>query len=545
MLKSVVLLLLFSCVPAEEPFEEPTSAMSSFAAAPPCEEPVQGFDRLVEEGVERGIDLPVRPPLSMEQQGQYVYPLLAHDLDDDGDIDLAFGQITGELDLYVNDGSGYFEARAAAVGVEDGHVDQVGAHAFADLDGDGLPELFRAGFGFVQVRRNLGDLSWGTPRQIHLSTAPRIQHATLALGDLDGDGDLDLVAPSLHAEFDPDGVGLPPGAPDLVFRNDDGGFELDQVLGSDPPGMSQAAFFTDRDLDGDLDVFVGSDLPQPVYPPTSFYRNDDGVLTDDAVEVGAAHRAQVMGGDSWDANGDGLPEFCFTVIGPLVCLFSVDGLWVDVTTTYSVVPEGLDEPQHWTGWSMEITDLDHDGINDVVVAAGKADDFDGEGEGGPDGSGAPWLADQPNGLFAGTVDGFEDRAGGVGFGSLEHAYGLASADFDGDGWQDVAIGYSEQPVELWMNRCGAGAWLDVELVGVAANREGYGARVEVVAGDVVKARELHSLRTAGQGPSRLHFGLGDLDAVSRVEVRWTDGARSTVEDVPTRGLVTIRHPEAP
>ena len=544
MLEPFLLLLLGGCPSDEPPAADPAGEAWSFEAAPACEAPVEGFDRLVEESAARGVGLPVRPPAQMEAPGQYVFPVLAHDLDGDGDIDLAFGQQTGQLDLYVNDGTGHFETRPAGLDVEEGRTDQVGAHAFADTDGDGLPELFRAGFGFAQVRRNLGDLTWGTPRQLYLATSDPVHYVTLALGDLDGDQDLDLVLPSLHGEFDPEGSGLPPGAPDLVLLNDGGQFTLGHELGASPPGMSQFGFFTDRDLDGDLDLFVGSDLPQPVYPPTAFYRNEGGELVEDAAEIGMAHRAQVMGGDSWDANGDGQPEFCFTVIGPTLCLLSDEGQWVDAAAAWSLVPDGLEEPQHWTGWSLEIMDLDHDGREDAVIAAGKADDVDGEGEGGPNGGGAPWLADQPNGLFAGTDGGFEDRAAAVGFGSLEHAYGLATADFDGDGWQDVAIGYSEQPMELWMNRCGPGAWLDVELIGVDENREGYGARVELEAGGVTRARELHALRTAGQGPSRLHFGLGDIERVARLEVRWPDGARTAVEDLPTVGLVTIRHPDA-
>jgi hypothetical protein len=536
-----ILLLLAGCTVAEEPIDEPEGEGWSFAAAPVCEEPHAGFDRLSEQAGSRGIDLPVRPPDFAEKQGQYVHPVLAHDLDADGDIDLAFGQLRGSLDLYVNDGTGHFEARADGIDVEDAVLDQVGAHGFADVDGDGLPELFRAGFGFLQVRRNLGGLEWGTPRVIHTATDGRAQYTTLGLGDSDGDGDLDVVLPSLHDEFDPEEWGLPPGAPELLFRNDSGQFVFDRELGAVQPGMSQLGFFTDRDVDGDLDLFVGADLPHDQYPPTSFYRNDGGTWVDDAAAIGAAHRAQVMGADSWDQNADGRPDYCFTVIGRTLCLLSEGDGWIDASAAFNIIPDGLSAAQHWTAWSLEITDLDHDGREDVVAAAGKPDDVGGEGA-GP--GGAPWLSDQPNGLFAGTDDGFEDRAAAVSFGSLEHAYGMAAADFDGDGWQDVAIGYSEQPMELWMNRCGPGAWLDVELVGAADNTEGYGASVEVTADGLIRRRELHALRTAGQGPSRLHFGLGDTDRADSVAVVWTDGARSEVVDAPTRGVLTVRHPEA-
>lgn len=545
---TIPLLVLLGC-PSTEPEPEPTppGSPATFAAAPPCASPTEGFDRLTEEGALRGVDLEPVPADNPDQQGQYVHPMLAHDLDGDGDVDLAFGQISGDLDLYVNDGDGHFEARPSGLPVELGNYGRVGAHAFADTDGDGLPELFRAGFGFAQVQRNLGGLSWGPPRVILLEPeGERAMYTTLALGDVDGDGDLDLLLPSLHGVFEFGGEDLPPGAVDRLFLHDDGLFSEAEALGAAQPGMSQLGLFTDRDTDGDLDLFVGADLLQPVYPPTSFYRNDGGsppALVDDAADVGGAHRAQVMGADSWDSNGDGAPDYCFTVIGPILCLVSAGELWASASATWSLVPDDHKEPLKWTAWSVEADDLDHDGRIDLSVAAGKPDDIDGGGDDGGGDASAPWLADQPNGLFAGTEAGFEDRAAAVGFDSLEHAYGAATADVDGDGWLDVVVGYAERPPELWMNRCGPGAWLDVELRGAAGNAEGYGARVEVTTGQITRARELHALRTAGQGPSRLHFGLGDAET-AEVRVHWPDGA-TTQATTELRGTLTVHHPDAP
>ena len=56
------------------------------------------------------------------------------------------------------------------------------------------------------------------------------------------------------------------------------------------------------------------------------------------------------------------------------------------------------------------------------------------------------------------------------------------------------------------------------------NRDGVGARVRVVAGDLVQIDEVHSGRGyQSHFGSRLHFGLGKRDRVDRIEVRWIGG----------------------
>jgi hypothetical protein len=63
---------------------------------------------------------------------------------------------------------------------------------------------------------------------------------------------------------------------------------------------------------------------------------------------------------------------------------------------------------------------------------------------------------------------------------------------------------------------------------VKTNRDGVGARVKVVAQDLV----LHDEVRSGRGyqshfGSRLHFGLGGRQRVDRIEVRWIGGGSET------------------
>ena len=58
-----------------------------------------------------------------------------------------------------------------------------------------------------------------------------------------------------------------------------------------------------------------------------------------------------------------------------------------------------------------------------------------------------------------------------------------------------------------------------------------------------KIRELHNVRTLGQGPSRLHFGLGAVHTIDRLEVLWPGGAVSLLEGLAPRRVVTAYHPD--
>ncbi|MEE2829675.1 MAG: ASPIC/UnbV domain-containing protein, partial [Myxococcota bacterium] len=73
---------------------------------------------------------------------------------------------------------------------------------------------------------------------------------------------------------------------------------------------------------------------------------------------------------------------------------------------------------------------------------------------------------------------------------------------------------------------------------------GLGSRVEVVLGDRVDVTEVHGVRAVGQSPARLHFGLGDVATVDLVRVVFPDGTEVRAEDVPTRRVIEVVHPEA-
>jgi hypothetical protein len=192
------------------------------------------------------------------------------DLDDDGDLDLLLAnkidparQAVGLIYVLRNDGS----ARAPAFRLEG--VLPVGATyhpapAFGDLDGDGDLDLLLGSWSArVGYYRNDGSRSAAAFTVIDsaMITITRGSNTTPALGDVDGDGDLDLF------------VGEASGALNF-YRNDGGAAAPRFVLESDAfdgidVGRRSAPALADVDGDGDLDLLVGSDAGG-----VTLFRND-------------------------------------------------------------------------------------------------------------------------------------------------------------------------------------------------------------------------------------------------------------------------------
>ncbi len=237
-------------------------------------------------------------------------PTLA-DLDGDGDLDLLLGnkiepgeRHTGRLYWYENTGS-----RTAPSFRLRGRLPLEGQYHYAaaagDLDGDGRTDLVVGSFGSkLAFWRNAG----GAPTLVLIDSAvaavTRGSHTTPALGDLDGDGDLDLLvgrASGYLTQFRNDGTRT---APKFVLTAD----EWEEIR----PGRRSAPHLYDLDQDGDLDLLVGTDDKG-----VALYRNS-GTRTAPRFVVDSTFRLDVPPISSpvaGDLDGDGLAELIVGNVG--------------------------------------------------------------------------------------------------------------------------------------------------------------------------------------------------------------------------------------
>ncbi len=436
----------------------------------------------------------------------------AGDFDGDGDLDLFFGNAPlltgsgGQNKIYLNNGRGQFvDATAASLPVG---AQRTTAVAIGDVDGDGDNDIvcgnsryLGAGAPTQQNRLYINDGS-GVFADVTATQLPADSDDTLSivLGDLDGDGDLDIVC----GNSDLNGAGT--DNQNRVYRNDGAGSFVDVTTAAIPLNAQDTVAVALADVDGNgaLDIvcgnsdFSGSTAAQR---QNRLYLNDgSGSFTDETatrlpVDVACTEAIRI---DDVDSDGDldivtGNSDV-FVLGCPRQDTLSLnDGTGVFQDATMQMVRQNVDT------MTVGVGDLDGDGAPDLV--AGFADltgsgtehavflnDRSGTFSSQPARSTRtdyrwPRVNIQTRGLTLGDVDGDGDLDGLVanhgqnflrindGTGTLsdatatglpadsEQSRDVALGDIDGDGDLDAVIANNGQSF-LYTND-GAGTFSDV------------------------------------------------------------------------------------
>ena len=547
----MVLLIIAACGRDGETVSAPQPGSGAADA-----EPVDSL-YFVDIAAEAGLSIPswygrTEKPHLLESAGT---GLALFDYDGDGDLDLY--QVNGwHLEgvevlercsnvLYRNRGDGTFEDVTEEAGVGDaGWGCGVGV---GDPDGDGDPDLMVTNFGPDVLYLNQGD---GTFRADPQSPGIDGWSAAAVFFDADSDGDEDLFVAAYIDSTLEDVLGAEPtlewhdrmvmfgpfgleGAANRYFENEGSGRfrEATEEVGLRDVGLfySFGVLALDLDEDLDIDLYVANDSN-----PNYVYKNDgtghfDEVGLWSGASLSNSGMAQAgMGLAAGDVDGDGLVDLFVTNFSEDYSTFyrnKGDLLFADVTrrvgvhrATYAAL-----------SWGTALLDLDLDADLDLFVANGhiypQADEVLLEGLG----------YRQPNQVFVNEGGRFSEVSSqsGPGLGALGSSRGLAVGDIDGDGDLDMAVSNVDEPPTLLRNDSPRrGRWLIVDAPGAV--------RIEAVLGEQRIVR--HALiggSFLSVSDRRFHLGLGQVDVVDELTVKWPDGARIVLKNVAVDRVVRV------
>ncbi|MCZ6811131.1 MAG: CRTAC1 family protein [Planctomycetota bacterium] len=479
------------------------------------------------------------------------------DFDNDGDLDIylvngnrglpdAVVEQTPTNRLYRQDPNGRYVDVTAESGLGDGGYGM--GVAIGDIDNDGDADVYVTNYGPDRLYRNRGD---GTFEDITESAGIDVPgwSCSAVFLDYDRDGFLDLYV-TQYVEFDPDlhcfdqagrrdYCGPKSFTPihDVLLHNNGGSGGPGFTDVSEEAGIASVAaaglgvVCDDLNDDGWIDIYVANDA----YPNHLWLNQRNGTFREAALMMGTAYSLH------------GQPEAGMGVVAAdfdndsRVDLF-VTHLRVETNTHYRNLGRGVGfddvtgetglaaSSMEYTGFGTAALDVELDGDLDLVVANGRVNRVDPRPDASID---PPWnLLAEPNLFYLNDGQGrFEliERPVASLCGLIEITRGLAIGDIDSDGDLDILISNVQGPARLYRNTTPRnGHWLIVRAVDPSLRRDAIGARVTVLCNGQRQVRTIaRGFGYLSSSDSRAHFGLGDVDRVDRIEVRWPDGARET------------------
>jgi enediyne biosynthesis protein E4 len=460
--------------------------------------------------------------------------------------------------LYRNNHDGTFTDVTEKAGLR--HTGWGQGVCVGDYDNDGYEDLYVTYYGKNVLYHNNGDGTFSdVSAKAGVDGTGKAWASGCAFVDYDRDGKLDLMV-ATYVDFDMSSTpkpgdradclwkgvpvmcgprGLPWNSNILYHNRGDGTFEdvtkkahIDKTNGH--YGLSVSTL--DFDDDGWPDIYVACDSTSSI-----LYRNNhDGTFTDVAVLAGAAFNEDGMeqagmGSTVGDYNGDGrLDIFKTNFSDDTSTLYANRG---DGTFDDSTFAAGLGLNTKYLGWGTMFFDFDNDGWPDLLLVNGHVYPEVDKQHLGSD-------YQEPRILYHNLGNGkFEDISANSGPGITEpkSSRGMATGDVWNDGRISAVVSNMNAAPSLLVNQTRySNHWVAVETKGTKSNRDGFGAKIRVKAGSRVLVDEVRSGSSyISNSDRRVHFGLGAVDKVDWIEIRWPSGLTEFFENPKADGILKL------
>ena len=335
-----------------------------------------------------------------------------------------------------------FEDIAPKLGIHALHGN--GTVAWGDIDGDGKLDVIVSGSGTflkvyrcVSADRNEGARFADVTEQVGLGHVP--SGYSLNLVDYDNDGWLDLFI-SMNGWNGP--------MPDKLFHNEHGRFvDVSKKSGLDDPGSGFVSVWGDLDNDGWLDVVIANGVLKEGSVPQIYRNNRDGTFTNMTKAAGIREPASygAIGVALGDYDKDGRLDILINGLDPAPNrLYHNDGNW---HFTEAAKKAGVYQGPH-NGFVCFFVDYNNDGWPDILTTSLAPWDatVDGLRKGYAPASAAKVHKDS-NRLYRNNRDGtFTDVTFDAKLFYPMGTMGAGVADVDNDGFVDFYFGTGDPQI---------------------------------------------------------------------------------------------------
>ena len=464
------------------------------------------------------------------------------DYDNDGDLDIFLSNANvpmGFNSLYRNEGKDQFKKVEA--GELTGLQTVTFGHSWGDYDNDGLEDLFIVN-AFTRMGsllyKNLGNGQFQRNENYNAGRSTPLGFAA-AWSDFNLDGFLDLTIVHPSGGF----VGLPTTSNFLFQNNGDPNGTFSEVL-TTPVTRTTAPFtnptWTDYDLDGDPDLFIGTGPADGRKLPDYHYKNllkETGKLQFQRI-TNTAFAKDSLDGQTWnwiDYDNDGdLDAYLTNWGGPLGGI--ANHFYENRGDTIIKVDKGDLSQDIGISLANVWADFDNDGDLDVYV-----------GNGG----------NQPNRYYQNEGNGtFTTITKGHFVENKQKTWAVSVGDYNNDGRLDLLVanktGYiqGKAPNFLYRNDTDNGYnWLLIKCIGTTSNRSGIGTKVRITANidqkKVIQYREIGANATfLGTNDRRVHFGLKNATIIDQLELEWPSGQKQTLTNIKVNQVLEIKEKQS-